>query len=261
VEDPGGVLAPLIAPPPRPRCGSFAVALALVVLVMAPAMPATTRSADTPSVKALTARIGIIGAGNIGGTLATLWVHAGHDVLVSSRHPDKLKPLAASLGPKAQVGTPREAALFAPVVLISIPYGATPQIGRDLKAELAGKIVLDTGNPYPDRDGEMAVTARQKGTGVASAEFLPGVRLVRAFNAINAGDLRDEAHRKGEPIAIPLAGDDPEALAVAEQLVIDAGFAPVVVGPLSRAREFDVGTSVYTRLLTARQLRAALGLH
>jgi 8-hydroxy-5-deazaflavin:NADPH oxidoreductase len=222
---------------------------------------ATPGDAGTTPAPALTTRIGIIGAGHIGGTLATLWVQAGHEVLLSSRHPDRLKPLAASLGPKARVGTPREAALFAPVVLISVPYGALPQIGRDLKSELAGKIVLDTGNPYPERDGEMAVAAREKGTGVASAEFLPGVRLVRAFNAINSGDLHSEAHRKGEPVAIPLAGDDAEALAVAEQLVIDAGFAPVVVGPLSRAREFDVGTSVYTRLLTAPQLRAALGLH
>jgi predicted dinucleotide-binding enzyme len=86
------------------------------------------------------------------------------------------------------------------------------------------------------------------------------VRLVRAFNAINSGDLKSEAHRRGEPVAIPLAGDDRQALEVAQGLVRDAGFAPVVVGPLARAREFDVGTPVYTRLLTAPQLRAALGL-
>jgi len=205
-------------------------------------------------------KIGIIGAGHIGGTLATLWVQSGHEVLVSSRHPEELQPLARTLGPRAHVGTPREAALFGEVVLVSVPYGALPQIGRDLKAELAGKIVLDTTNPYPQRDGEMAVEARRKGTGVANPEFLPGVRLVRAFNAINAGDLKNEAHRKGELIGIPLAGDDPTALKVAERLVKDAGFEPVVVGPLSRAREFDVGTEVYTRLLTAPQLRQALGL-
>src|SRR6185312_12837119 len=137
---------------------------------------------------------------------------------------------------------------------------ALPQIGKDLANELKGKIVLDTGNPYPQRDGDMAVEARRKGTGVASAEFLPGVRLVRAFNAINSGDLKREAHRSGELVAIPLAGDDPEALAMAQRLVRDAGFEPVVVGPLSRAREFDVGTPVYTRLLTAKELRAALKL-
>jgi predicted dinucleotide-binding enzyme len=159
-----------------------------------------------------------------------------------------------------RVGTPREAAAFGEVVLVSVPYMSTPQIGRDLRSELAGKIVLDTGNPYPQRDGAMAEEARRKGTGVASAEFLPGTRLVRAFNAINSNDLESEAHRKGDRVAIPLAGDDAEALAVAERLVRDAGFDPVVVGPLSRAREFDVGTNVYTRLLTAPQLRKELGL-
>jgi predicted dinucleotide-binding enzyme len=205
-------------------------------------------------------KIGIIGAGKIGGTLATLWVKAGHEVLISSRHPDELKTLAQSLGPKAHVGTPREAAMFSDVVLISVPYGALPQVGKDLANELAGKIVLDTGNPYPERDGDMALEARKKGTGVASAELLPGVRLVRAFNAISAGNLNSEAHRAGEPIAIPLAGDDAHALAVASQLVRDAGFEPVVVGPLSSAKRFDVGTPVYVQLLTAKELRARLGL-
>jgi 8-hydroxy-5-deazaflavin:NADPH oxidoreductase len=205
-------------------------------------------------------KIGIIGAGHIGGTLAKLWVQAGHEVMVSSRHPEQMQELARSLGPKARAGTPREAAVFGEVVLISVPYGALPQVGRDLKNELSGKIVLDTGNPYPSRDGDMALAARRKGTGAASAEFLPGVRLVRAFNAINSGDLAGEAHRKGEPYAIPLAGDDAAALAVAQRLVREAGFEPVVVGPLSRAREFDVGTAVYTRLMTAPQLRQALGL-
>jgi 8-hydroxy-5-deazaflavin:NADPH oxidoreductase len=199
-------------------------------------------------------KIGIIG------TLATLWVQAGHEVLISSRHPDELKPLAQSLGPKAHVGTPREAAVFGDVVLISIPYGALPQVGKDLATELAGKIVLDTGNPYPERDGDMAIEARRKGTGVASAEFLPRVRLVRAFNAINYKSLQSEAHRAGEPIAIPLAGDDSHALAVASQLVKDAGFEPVVVGPLSSAKLFDVGSPVYVQLLTAKELRQRLGL-
>ncbi len=205
-------------------------------------------------------KIGIIGAGHIGGTLAKLWVAAGHEVLISSRHPEELRPLAQSLGPKARVGTPREAALFGDVVLVSVPYGALPQVGRDLKTELAGKIVLDTGNPYPQRDGDMALEARRVGTGVASPRYLPGVRLVRAFNAINSDDLAHEAHRSGPPIAIPLAGDDAEALTVAQRLVRDAGFEPVVVGSLSRAHEFDVGTPVYTRLMTAPQLRQALGL-
>lgn len=227
-------------------------AVLAAVLTFAMATPGLADTAAAP------ARIGIIGAGHIGGTLAKLWVASGHEVLLSSRHPEELKALAASLGPKARVGTPREAAVFGEVVLLSVPYKALPDIGRDLKSELAGKVVLDTCNPYPERDGPMAVEVRKEGTGVASPRFLPGVRLVRAFNAIGWRDLEHEAHRQGELIAIPLAGDDAQALLVAQQLVSDAGFAPVVVGGLDRAREFDVGTMPYTHLLTAAQLRAAL---
>ena len=242
--------------------------VSLLAIVVCLAMTASVASAqdaravgETPTSKpSAPLKIGIVGTGHIGGALATLWVAAGHEVFMSSRHPQELQALAHSLGPRAHVGTPMEAARFGEVVLLSVPYGALPQVGRDLKNELAGKIVLDTGNPYPERDGPMAVEARRKGAGVASAEYLPGVRLVRAFNAINSGDLRSEAHRKGAPIAIPLAGDDSQALQVAEQLVRDAGFAPVVVGPLSKAREFDVGTAVYTRLMTEPQLKAALGI-
>ena len=205
-------------------------------------------------------KIGIIGAGRIGGTLGELWVKAGHEVLLSSRHPERLKGLAKRLGPRARAGTPRQAAAFGDVVLVSVPYHATPQIGRDFAAELAGKIVLDTGNPFPGRDGEMALAARAKGAGLASAEFLPGVRLVRAFNSVGHYALRSGAHRAGERIAIPLAGDDKEALVMAARLVRDAGFEPVVVGALSRAKIFDAGTSVFGQALTARELRRRLGI-
>jgi 8-hydroxy-5-deazaflavin:NADPH oxidoreductase len=228
--------------------------LGLAALTVHSSSRAASRTEATPM------KIGIIGTGHIGGALADLWVKSGHEVLISSRHPDELRKLAASLGPKARVGTPHDAAVFGDVVVISVPYGALPQVGTDLAHDLAGKIVLDTGNPYPNRDGPMAEEARRKGTGVASAEFLPGVRLVRAFNAIAYTSLASEAHRAGEKFAIPLAGDDHEALQAAQRLVRDAGFDPVVVGPLSRAKEFDVGTPVYVKLLTASQLRQALGL-
>ncbi len=205
-------------------------------------------------------QIGIIGTGHIGGTLAAHWARAGHQLMISSRHPEELQDLAKSLGSHVRVGTPQQAAAFGEVILLSVPYKATPQIGKELAMELQGKILLDTGNPYPARDGAMATEARKRGTGVASAEFLPGVRLVRAFNAINWNALRDEANRPGERYAIPLAADDAQALAVAQRLVEDAGFDPVVVGGLSRAREFDVGARVYTELNTAAELRRKLGL-
>jgi hypothetical protein len=225
-----------------------------VVFILAAAAPTLAAAPVAP------ARIGIIGAGHIGGTLAKLWVDSGHQVMLSSRHPEELKALAASLGAKARVGTPRDAAVFGEVVVVSVPYKALPQIGQDLRSELAGKVVLDTCNPYPERDGPMADEVRKEGTGAASPRLLPGTRLVRAFNAIGWRDLAHEAHRTGEPVAIPLAGDDAGALRIAQQLVIDAGFAPVVVGGLDRAREFDVGTAPYSHLLTAAQLREALGL-
>jgi predicted dinucleotide-binding enzyme len=231
----------------------FAAALALA-LIGSSATAAEAVQGTAP------VKIGIIGAGHIGGTLATLWVKAGHEVLISSRHPEELAALAKSLGPKAHVGTPREAALFSEVVLISVPYKALPQLGQDLKSELAGKIVLDTCNPYPERDGDMAYEARQAGTGAASSRYLPGVRLVRAFNAINWGDLAKQVRINGQPVAIPLAGDDAAALRVASQLVRDAGFEPVIVGPLSSAREFDWGTKPYTHNMTASELRQVLGL-
>jgi predicted dinucleotide-binding enzyme len=205
-------------------------------------------------------KIGIIGTGNVGGALAKHWAKAGHELVISSRHPEELRDLAKSLGPKVRVGTPKEAAQFGDIILLSVPYKATPDIGRDLANEIKGKILLDTGNPYPMRDGAMAVDARKRGTGVTSREFLPNVRLVRAFNAINSNNLESDGNHKPERYAIPLASDDAEALKVAERLVRDAGFDPVVVGGLARAREFDWGTKVYTELLTAKQLREALGL-
>ncbi len=217
----------------------------------ASAVPAASRSRM---------KIGIIGAGRIGGTLGEHWVKAGHEVLLSSRHPENLKGLAARLGPLARAGTPREAAAFGDVILIAVPYGALPQVGRDFAGEMRGKVVLDCANPFPYRDGPVAEDARRKGAGVASPEHLPGVRLVRAFNTIPYGVLSSQAHRAGERVAVPLAGDDRQALEVAARLVEDAGFEPVVVGPLARAREFDVGTPAFGRGLTARELRRSLGI-
>jgi predicted dinucleotide-binding enzyme len=205
-------------------------------------------------------KIGVIGSGRVGGTIGGLWVKAGYEVMFSARDISEVKELVASLGPKASAGTPREAAAFGEVVLISVPYAALPQIGRDNAAELKGKVVLDTSNPIQGRDGDMAVDARNKGTGVASAELLPGVRLVRAFNCVGYTSMRSEAHRAGEKLAIPLAADDDAALKIAMRLVEDAGFEPVVVGGLARAKEFDVGTPVFGKALTARELRSMLGL-
>ena len=161
---------------------------AVIALVGAPAAGAATPEAGKPI------RIGIIGTGRIGGTLASHWAKAGHEVMLSSRHPEELKDLADSLGRRARVGTPKEAAAFGEVVLISVPYAALPELGRDLSKELAGKIVLETGNPVPRprrRHGRGGAAQRHR-RGV-DPEFLPGVKLVRAFNAISYRDLQSLA--------------------------------------------------------------------
>ena len=234
----------------------------LFVSLIAAFLPMAALAADSaPAPKtAHPMKIGIIGVGEIGSALARHWSAAGHPLLISSRHPEQLQAFAKELGPNVKVGTPREAAAFGDVVMLAVPYGATPQVGREYAAELKGKVVLDAGNPYPSRDGEMAVRDRQRGTGVASAEYLPGTRLVRAFNAINSGPLERDAFHKPERLGIPLASDDAEAMKIAAQLVTDAGFDPVLVGKLSRAREFDYGTPVYVRGMTASELRHSLGL-
>ncbi len=223
-------------------------------------LPFAASAADAVPKTSKPMKIGIIGTGNIGGALARHWGAAGHEILISSRHPEQLRDLAKEIGPNVKVGTPREAAAFGDVIMLAVPYGALPQVGSDFAAELKGKVVLDAGNPYPSRDGEMAVRDRQRGTGVASAQYLPGTRLVRAFNAINWGPLANQAFNKPERLGIPLAADDAEAMKIAAQLVSDAGFDPVPVGNLSRAREFDFGTPVYVQGMTAAELRKALKL-
>jgi 8-hydroxy-5-deazaflavin:NADPH oxidoreductase len=203
-------------------------------------------------------KIGIIGTGKIGSALARHWIDAGHEVFVSSRHPEELQGLADELGPRAHAGTPAEAANFGEVVLVSIPYSAIPQVGAELSASLAGKVVLDTSNPIARRDGAIADLVLQQGSGVATASFFPGARVVRAFNCIPAASLANQQNRQPARIAIPLAGDDADALKVAQLLVDDAGFDGIVVGPLEIARHFDLGQPLARGDLSAAELRVLI---
>jgi hypothetical protein len=241
-----------------PTIGAVLVVLVVLVALALGALPVAAQPGRATTSRPM--KIGIIGSGQQGGALGLLWAKAGHEILFSSRHPEELADLVASAGPGARAGQPADAARFGDVILIAVPYGALPQVGRDYAALMAGKIVIDVGNPREDRDGPMANEAIAEGTGVASARYLPGVRLVRALNALSAGMVRNEAHRAGEKLGVPIAGDDQDAVQTVVGLVEDAGFDPVIVGGLARAREFDRGTPVYVKGMTARELREALGL-
>ena len=200
-------------------------------------------------------KIGIIGAGHIGSAVGGLWVKSGHPVMFSSRHPEELASMVQGLGPLAKSGTVAEAVAFGDVVFIAVPYGAYPQIGKDFGSQLAGKVVLDAGNAVAARDGEISAEAKEEGIGVTSAKYLPGAKIVRAFNSMGYKFFASEAGRAGDRMAIPLAGDDKDALAVASTLVHDAGFDPVVIGPLARAKDFSQGNPLYGKQLTAEDMR------
>jgi predicted dinucleotide-binding enzyme len=206
-------------------------------------------------------RIGIIGAGMIGSTLAELWAAAGHDVLLASRHPDELRPLVERLGTRASAGTPQDAAAFGEVVMLTVPLKAIPDLARDLAPELAGKVVLDTGNAYERRDGASATqaSAHPQGSAGWAAAMFPTSRWVKAFNTVYYKTLASEAHREGDRVGIPLASDDPGALETAAALVRDAGFDPVVIGPLARGKEFEPDTPPYNTGMSGAQLRQLFG--
>ena len=227
------------------------VLVAAVVALSGVALPAWAQSKP---------KIGLIGSGRQGGALGVLFAKAGYPVLFSSRHPEELKEIVAKAGPNAKAGLPQDAAAFGDIVVIAVPYGVTPQIGKDYAALMKGKIVIDLGNPREDRDGPMATDAKARGTGVATAGYIPGVRLVRAFNALSFVQVERDAHRTGEKLGIPVAGDDAAAVKTVAQLVIDSGFEPVVTGNLASSKNFDTGTAVYVKGMTAKQIKDTLKL-
>jgi predicted dinucleotide-binding enzyme len=202
-------------------------------------------------------RIGIVGAGKIGSTLAKLWVDAGHEVRLASRHPGEIEPLVKKLGARALAGTPADAARVGDVVMLTVPLKAIPEVARELGSMLAGKVVLDTGNAYEQRDGDAARQAASHSQGSAgwAAAMFPGARWVKAFNTVNYKTLEKEAHRPGDRVGIPLASDDRGALETAARLVRDAGFDPVIVSGLARGREFEPDTRPYNTGMSGQELR------
>jgi predicted dinucleotide-binding enzyme len=204
-------------------------------------------------------RIGMIGAGAMGGPIGLGFAEAGHQVMFSSRSPGELMELVQQAAPRASAGYAEAAAYFADVIVLAVPPSAIPQLGEDYGDLMRGKIIIDISNPRVDRDGEITNEWLAMGTGEAMAQYLPGTRFVKALNTVGPRDFADP-FRDGVRVGVPIATDDAEAAEVVATLVRDLGLDPVIVGPLSRAKEFDRGTSIWETGASAQEIREVLGL-
>ena len=190
--------------------------------------------------------VGFIGSGNIGGVVAKLAVAAGYDVVLSnSRGPQTLAGLVAPLGPQARAATAAEAAAAGDIVVVSVPFKAF----RDLPvAALAGKVVLDTNNYYPQRDGTFAELDEGKRTSAElEQEQLAGAHLVKVFNNIFFKHLESLARPAGDAgrSALPIAGDDAAAKRTATEFLDRIGYDVVDTGTLADSWRFEPGTPAY----------------
>ena len=202
-------------------------------------------------------KIGTIGAGNVARAVAAVAIKHGHEAMLSnSRGADTLLSPTSTLGCKA--GSPREAAEFGDIVLVAIPLNAYQQIPV---APLEGKIVLDANNYYPERDGHIGELDRDEiTTSELLARHLPKSRIVKVFNAIQAGQIESDGRPAGarDRRALPIAGDYAAAKIVVADLLNQFGFDVVDAGPLVEGRRFQRDTPAYGVPLDSKKLQEAL---
>jgi predicted dinucleotide-binding enzyme len=206
-------------------------------------------------------KIGIIGAGHIGSTVAKLFVEAGHEIAIAnSRGAETLRDLVAELGERAQAADVETAAKFGEVVFVSIPFGKYKELPA---ADFEGKIVIDSNNYYPERDGNFSeLDDNQTTSSELLAEHLGGARVVKGFNTIWFEHLKTQGNKDlplEERRAIFIAGDDAQAKEIVGKLIEDIGFAPVDTGDLADGAAQQPGTAIYNRNLTAGEAQAILG--
>lgn len=175
-------------------------------------------------------KVGIIGAGRIGGGIARQLTGAGHEVLLSfSRDPQSLNALAAEIGPSATTGSPAEAAGFGEVVVISVPWSTLPQ-AIEQAGSLAGKIVIDTTNQF----GGPPLPAADQTAAHFNAGRMPSARYTKSFNTLTSAFQAQTAGRQGDDKVVQwLCGDDTDAKQVVAELITDAGFVPVDLGGIA----------------------------
>ncbi|HEV8592821.1 MAG TPA: NADPH-dependent F420 reductase [Pyrinomonadaceae bacterium] len=206
-------------------------------------------------------KIGFVGAGNIGSNIARLFVKAGHEVVLSnSRGPETLDELVGELGDNASAGTVEQARDFGDVVVVTIPFGKY----KDLPVEgWEGKVVIDTNNYYPDRDGKIAELDNNSTTSSELLEqHLPGARIVKGFNTIWVEHLKSQGDTS-KPLdqrrAIFIAGDDSKAKETVAKLIEEIGFAAVDNGFLHEGGlRQQPGAEIYNKDITAKEAAAVL---
>ncbi|MFE0650424.1 NADPH-dependent F420 reductase [Streptomyces sp. NPDC059534] len=192
-------------------------------------------------------RIGLLGTGNMADALATHWVRAGHEVLVGGRDAGKARRLATRLGPGVGHGSLRAAAGFGDVVLAALPYGAGEGVVADLGTPLAGSVLLDCANPVGP--GFRLLTDGGPSAARRLADAAPGARVVKAFNLCHEDVWRmTPPVFDGQPLAVPVCGDDAEALALVGELVRDTGCVPLAGGGLDRAGLLEATAALFIGL-------------
>jgi predicted dinucleotide-binding enzyme len=203
--------------------------------------------------------LGLIGSGRIGSQVARLAVASGHEVLLSnSRGPASLRELVQELGPKARAGTVEEAAESGEIVVLTVPLKAFRTAPPEL---LAGKVVIDTNNYYPERDGQIAELDEEKATSLElSQRHLSRSKVVKAFNHIAAADLTRHGQPRGTANrrALVIAGDDAGAKQTVSDLLDQFGFDTVDAGAAKDSWRIQPGTPGYGPRRNAAELRADL---
>ena len=195
-------------------------------------------------------KIGVIGSGNIGGNLGKHWAKAGHEVLFTSRHPEKLNQLVKEAGGKSKAVSLDEAwEANADVYLLAVPFKAIDKLSELYAGEYGNKVIIDATNPYPERDGEMAQEVRDSNRNASeyTAMKFGTAKTAKAFNTIYAEHLKERAFRNTDKLAIPFAAQDADSKRVTQQLIEDIGFDAVYVGGLEETHIMDPEQKIYEK--------------
>lgn len=201
-------------------------------------------------------KIGVIGSGGIGGTVGTLWAKVGHEVLFSSRNPDKLSSLVATAGHSAGAGTITEAASFADVIFLAVYYWTTDD-ALAAAGLLNGKIIIDATNPYSRNNVGQIQRVPNVSSALELAQKVPQAKVVKAYNTLPTATLANEHHR-ADPYVLFYCGDDADAKVIVAQLIGDSGFIGIDLGELKQVIHQEPDGKFYNKPMTQNEAQLQL---